>query len=71
MRNVYKVYAGKEPVDLIWGICSFTWGQIIELLNIVDKDLTDADVHLKFVSTKSNIYFKNLKNNPSLCLVRF
>jgi hypothetical protein len=40
-------------------------------MNLIDKDLTDADVHLKYVSTTSNLEFKNNHNTPSHCLVRF
>ena len=68
---MYKVYAGKEPIDVIWGVSSFPWSLMVDQMEIVDKDLSDADIHLKYVATKANLDFKNNKNNPSLCLVRF
>ena len=71
IKDVYKFYAGKEPIDVIWGITSFPFNLMIEQMDIIDKDLSDADVHLKYLSTITNIDFKNNKNAPTLALVRF
>ena len=61
---MYKFFAGKEPVDVVWGIGSFQWGVFVENMGIIDLDLCEADVHLKFVATKANLEFKTNKNNP-------
>ncbi len=30
MKDIYKFYSGKEPIDVIWGITSFPFSIMVE-----------------------------------------